>query len=106
MAVEKSSENVMAAVAYLGWWLSGLILLLLEKQNKQVRFHAAQSVVVFGVFNILLTVFGWVPVLGWALFPISFIIWLVLMWKAFQGEMYRFPYAAPYADKLLERIGK
>ena len=104
MAVEKGNENVMAAVAYLGWWVSGLILLLVEKQNKHVRYHAAQSLVLFGGMSILMMVFGWFPILGWSLYPISFVLWLVLMWKAFQGEMFRLPYVAKYADMVLEKV--
>lgn len=42
------SENVVATLAYLFGWLSGLIVLLVEHESDYARFHAAQSVVVFG----------------------------------------------------------
>ncbi|WP_306055515.1 lamin tail domain-containing protein [Natronococcus wangiae] len=41
-------ETVLAALAYLLGWLSGIAVLLVERESESVRFHAAQSVVVFG----------------------------------------------------------
>ena len=41
--------NVAALLAYLLGFVSGLVLILIEKNNKFVRFHAMQSIVVFGV---------------------------------------------------------
>ena len=41
--------RVAAVVAYSAWWVTGLVFLALERQDDAVRFHAAQSVVVFGL---------------------------------------------------------
>ncbi|WP_227376275.1 hypothetical protein [Haladaptatus halobius] len=41
-------ENVVAALAYLFGWLSGIIMLLAVHESGYARFHAAQSVVIFG----------------------------------------------------------
>ena len=41
--------RVASVVAYSAWWVTGLIFLALERSNDAVRFHAAQSVVVFGL---------------------------------------------------------
>lgn len=107
MATAKSStsnQNLMGALAYLVGFVTGIVLLLVEKENKFVRFHAAQSTVVFGILFIL----GIVPVVGWLfgvlIAPISFILWLVLMWKAYQGEMFRLPVVADWADKLAGKL--
>jgi len=43
-------------LAYLFGWLSGLVLLLLEKRDGVVRYHAAQSLVVFLTLSILSTI--------------------------------------------------
>ena len=43
----KLDPNVAAALAYLGGVLSGIVFLVLEKQNRYVRFHAMQSTITF-----------------------------------------------------------
>jgi len=45
-------ENVGAALAYAFGWVTGAAFLLLEPSNKFVRFHAWQSVIVFGGLSI------------------------------------------------------
>ena len=51
--MEKTSmgldENVAGLLCYVLWWVSGLAIFLLETENKFVRFHAMQSIVVFGI---------------------------------------------------------
>lgn len=43
-------ENIAGVLTYLLGFITGIIFLLIEKENKSVRFNAAQSIVVFGVF--------------------------------------------------------
>lgn len=105
MAVaKKDNQNLMGAAAYLLGFITGVVLLLVEKENKFVRFHAMQSVVVFG----LLFVVGLVPFVGWLvgviLVPVTFILWLVLMWKAYQGEMFKVPVLGDFAEKQLAKL--
>ena len=59
MAVQgATNEKLMGAVAYLGWWVTGIIILLVEKKNQYVRFHAMQAVLVFGAISLLFIVLG------------------------------------------------
>ncbi len=107
MAVKEkvsSNQNIMGAVAYLLGFVTGIVLLLTEKENKFIRFHAMQSTVVFGVIFIvsLVPVVGWV--VGFILAPVSFILWLVLMYKAYQGEMFKLPMVGDLAEKQLARM--
>src|SRR5579871_6403607 len=44
-------ENVAALLCYVLGWITGLIFLLIDKRPT-VRFHAAQSIVVFGALQI------------------------------------------------------
>jgi uncharacterized membrane protein len=69
-------------LAYAGFWVSGLILLLLEKRNKRVRGHARTSLLIFGplfliwlILGIITSVLGIVPLLGG---PLSFPFWLLI----------------------------
>ena len=88
--------NVAAALTYLVGFVTGIIFLLVEKENKFVRFHAMQSTLVFiGIVavDILLQI---VPILGalvviFIVIPVSAILWLLLMYKAYQGEEFKLP---------------
>jgi uncharacterized membrane protein len=88
--------NVAAALTYLVGFVTGIIFLLVEKENKFVRFHAMQSTLVFiGIVavDILLQL---VPILGaliviFIVIPVSAILWLLLMYKAYQGEEFKLP---------------
>jgi uncharacterized membrane protein len=94
--------NVAALLCYVLGWVSGLIFFLIEKENKFVRFHAVQSMVVFGAATILSIVLT-VTVVGIALVPIlgllELILWIVLMIKAYQGEKFKLPVAGDLAEK-------
>ena len=48
-----TTEHVAIALCYALGWISGLIILLVEKENDTVRYHAAQSVIVFGSITLL-----------------------------------------------------
>lgn len=109
MAEGKGNENLMAAASYLLGFVTGIIFLLLEKQSKFVRFHAMQSTILFGGIFVANIALGFIPILGWIvgllLSLVAFILWIVLMWKAFQGEMYKVPYVGAIAEKQLAKMG-
>lgn len=104
-------------LAYLVPPITGIIFLLIEKRNRVVRWHSAQSIV-FGiawivlwvVFTVLSTILSAViPLLGaigsiliWLILALGgFVLWVICLIKGYSGEMWRMPVAAPYADKIL-----
>ncbi|MFC1894075.1 DUF4870 domain-containing protein [Chloroflexota bacterium] len=114
--MDKSStgldENVAGLLCYVLSWVSGLVFILIEKENKFVRFHAVQSIVTFGsimIASIALSILGSIPFLGvvfdianWIIGVLAFVLWIVLMVKAVQGTKYKLPWAGDFAEK---RIG-
>jgi uncharacterized membrane protein len=113
------SENLAALLSYVFGWITGLIFLLLDKRP-YVRFHAAQSIVVFLGLHILRAVLAAIFGMGWLLsgfgnwgvFTIgalllnflsllSLVLWIVLMVKAFQGIRFRLPLAGDIAERLI-----
>jgi uncharacterized membrane protein len=88
--------NVAAALSYLVGFVSGAIFLVVEQENRVVRFHAMQSTLLFAglvLVNVLLNV---IPLLGFllsvfVLLPASAVLWLVMMFKAYQGEEFKLP---------------
>jgi len=105
------TPNLAGALAYLLGPITGILFLVLEKTNQFVRFHAMQSTVLWigwVILSIALSVLsGVVPVIGWIFGLIlsivmsigGFILWLVLMWKAYQGQEWELPVVGPFARK-------
>jgi uncharacterized membrane protein len=109
------SENVAAALSYALGWFTGIVFLLLDKRP-YVKFHAAQSIVVFGGLHIVRMVVGTIGGIGWLsggthfigpgffMFHIisllSFVLWILLMVKAYQGERFKIPIASDLAESL------
>gem|GEM_PF-290582 len=104
----KGNENMLGAVAYLLGFITGVVLLLVEKKSKFVRFHAMQSTILFGGLFVVNIALGFIPLLGWAvgflLSLVAFVLWIFLMWKAFSGEMYKLPYVGELAEKQLSKL--
>jgi len=96
-------KNTAAALSYVLGWITGIIFLLIEK-DPFVRFHAMQSIITFGI----LTLLSFVPVIGWILSPlvmiVGFILWLVLIFKAYQGEEFKLPVVGEFAKKQLGKM--
>lgn len=116
--MEKTStglnENVAGLLCYVLGWISGVVFIVIEPENKFVRFHAIQSIVTFGVLNVVGFILrsgfilnwipvNWIPVIGgfvsWAISVLGFILWIVLMVKAYQGTKYKLPWAGDFAEK-------
>ena len=101
-------QNIASFLCYLLGWVSGLIILLLEKENKLVRFHAAQSIVVFGTISILQALFGYSFLYGFGLLNLihlaALVLWIFLMVKAWKNEQVELPVVSDFAKQLAEKI--
>ncbi len=125
---EGLGENVAGLLCYLVGWITGVIFLIIDKR-KFVRFHAWQSILVFGILTgvnlvlrgisqALLTAaaanpfsFGVTMAAGGGLLLmflwflntiigfISLVLWILLMYKAYKGEKYKLPLVGNLAEK-------
>ena len=97
--------NVAGLLCYLGGWITGIIFLVLEPKNKFIRFHAMQSIVTFGFLTIASILLNALPLVGnffaIAIGILIFILWIILMVKAYQGELYKLPVAGNIAEGIL-----
>ncbi len=111
--------NVAALLCYVLGWITGLVFFLIEKENKFVRFHAMQSIVVFGALTVLQIVIGiflglftvvhlyfLIPIFT-LLYPLiglaGLVLWILLMVKAYQGEKFKLPIAGDIAENAAEK---
>ena len=103
-------ENVAGLLCYVLGWVSGLVFVLIEQESKFVRFHAIQSIYVFGTITVAGIVLGWIPWIGVVFTSIigllGFVLWIVLMIKAYQGAKYKLPWAGNLAEKQVNRQSK
>lgn len=107
--------------SYLLGWLSGVIVLVIEKEDKEVRIHAWQSIFMCGavialmiVVMILTAIFGAiaiaVPALFFMTFLLLFIDWVVAIAylvavilcivKAVKGDIFKVPVVYGFAAKM------
>lgn len=114
-------ENIAGLLCYVGGWVTGLIFFLTDKRPS-VRFHAAQSIVVFGGLNLAYIILTNILVTGFragslgffsfngllfnAMRLVGMVLWIVLMVKAYQGERFHVPIAANLADSLVTKYAK
>ena len=108
------APNIASLLAYICMPVTSIVFILIEKENQDVKFHAWQGTV-FGVawivvvlaLNILAAIFGaiwsvlgiivgfFVPIVG----LVAFILWIICLVKAYQGERWRIPYLGDFAAK-------
>lgn len=97
------NQNVAGLLCYLAGWITGLIFFLIEKENRFVRFHAIQSIITFGSLTVIFMILGFIPFVGWMLMPVlailQLILWIVLMVKAYQGQLFKLPMIGDMAEK-------
>jgi uncharacterized membrane protein len=104
------ADNVAGALAYVTI-IPAIVFLVVEPFSRKrfVRFHAFQSIFFFVawiVIDIGLSIIGHIPFLGWAtlfLWPLVslalFIVWLLLLLKAYQGQMFKLPVIGDIAEQ-------
>ncbi len=99
-------ENIAGLLSYLLGFITGIIFYVLEKESKFVRFHAMQSIILFIGIMVLTFVLGFIPIVGWILSlligPLSLILWIILMVKAYQHEYFKLPVIGDMAEKQLK----
>lgn len=116
-------QNLAGALTYLFGFITGIIFLVIEKKSPFVRFHAAQSTFLWGLvfvvmigISILSMIASAIPAIGWILGILfflvslglafgSFILWIFLMYKAYSGEEWEFPWAGRQARQTLLKGG-
>jgi len=113
------SANVAGLLCYVLGWITGIIFVVWEKKSTFVRFHAWQSIMVFGVLTVAHlvlsrmlidiglgnlfypnwgliragTAFGWIIGLG------MLALGIILIIQAYQGKMWKVPWAGNWAEK-------
>jgi len=103
--------KIACLLAYLFSWLGGLIIFLIEKENKFVKFHALQALILGIVeiicFIVISVILGMIPYVGWFLFSwlgwvlgaVCYVFAIIAIVKSFQGEKYYIPFLRSLVNK-------
>jgi uncharacterized membrane protein len=109
-AVSGLTDNVAGMLAYVTV-IPAIIFLVMEPYNKSrfIRFHSFQSIffcVALIALNIALSIFTFIPFIGLILVPLhlliglgAFALWIILLLKANQGQMFKLPVIGDMAEK-------
>jgi uncharacterized membrane protein len=109
------STPAAASLAYLGWWVTGIIMWLVERNDRVVRFHAAQAVTAFGAITAAIAALGIMAIVSLSFIPLLFnvltlaagilsgvgvLLWAASLWQVASGRNWRIPLAAHWAERL------
>lgn len=109
---DPSSTNLEPKVAgllcYALIFITGFVFLVLEKKSRFVKFHALQSIIIFGGLTLLNIILPIIPIIGGLfsliLSPIMFILWIVFMLLALQGRTLNIPYVSKFIYDQVDRF--
>jgi uncharacterized membrane protein len=108
------APNIASLLSYICMPITSIVFLLIEKDSSDVKFHAWQGtifgvgyIVVIMALQLIAAILGaiwsvlgiivafFVPIVGLA----AFIVWIVCLVKAYQGEKWKIPYVGDFAAK-------
>ncbi len=98
------TDNIAGMLAYVTF-IPAIIFLVLEPYNKNrfIRFHSFQCIFICIALIAIHIVLAFVPIIGWIVSVLvslgAFILWIVLLIKAYQGQMFKVPFVGDMAEK-------
>lgn len=109
--------KIAGVLCYLFGWISGLIFYLIEREDKTIRFHAMQSIllnaavlIIWLVLTVVLGILALIPGVNilaaiiaipayLILWVGTVVIWIVLMVRAYQEEMWKLPVIGDISER-------
>jgi uncharacterized membrane protein len=104
-----SNKKTYTILSYALGWIGGLIFLFVGKDDPDVKWNAAQSLLIFGGLTIIIVILGFIPVIGligFLFWIVGFIYWVIFLVQSLQGNGERIPapviggMIAPYVSQL------
>ena len=101
------TENIEALFCYVLGFITGIIFLIIERENKFVRFHAIQSIATFLPLFVISYIVRIIPFIGGILSfligVLEFVLWIVLMYKAYKKEWFKLPVVGDIAEQQINK---
>ena len=108
-----SNKKTYTILAYLFWWVTGLIFLFVGKDDPDVKWNAANSLLIFGGLSVVMIVLSFIPpvfFLVYVLWLVGLVYWVIFLVKALQGNGERIPapgisnFLSPYVDQVANAV--
>lgn len=110
MASLDPHRNLVAALSYLLFFVTGIVILMVEKEDKFVRFHAMQSTLATGGLFIFNLIVGFIlkplGILGFLANIFNIAVWLVILGiclvgfiNAYNGRVLKLPIVGEIAER-------
>ncbi len=108
-----SNKKTYTVLAYLFWWLGGLIFLFVGKDDPDVKWNAANSTVFFGAVTIVSIILGFIPILNiisLLIWLVGVVYWIIFLVQSLQGNGERIPtpglssFMNKYVDQLANSV--
>jgi len=112
---EGLAPGMLIALAYAGGWTTGALVWLIEREDRRVRFHAAQALLLFGGLNALwvalwvgsfaaltasASAFTGLQRLSYVVLMAAVVLWVAFLWSAWRQRAWRLPLIGRYAERL------
>jgi uncharacterized membrane protein len=105
-----SNKKLYTILSYALGWIGGLIFLFVGKDDPDVKWNAAQSLIIFGALQIIGIVLSFVPFLGLLVWLVSLIAWIYFLIQTLSGNGGRVnapvvgPMIGSYVDQLANAV--
>ncbi|MDW0115943.1 DUF4870 domain-containing protein [Sporosarcina thermotolerans] len=100
------TENVGGMLCYI--FIIGIVFLIIEKENRFIRFHALQAVFTALAIFLIGIVLGFIPIIGFMisllLGPLSFVLMIFLMYQAYKGNYFKLPFIGDLVENQLNNV--
>jgi len=109
-----TNKKTYTILAYVLTWIGGLIFLFVGKDDPDVKWNSANSLIIFGGLTILNIIFSFIPGLNlitlWLIPLIGLGFWIFFLVKSIQGNGERIPapgigsFLNQYVDQLANAV--
>ena len=104
-----SNAKTNVILAYLFWWVTGIIFLFVGKDDPDVKWNAAQSVVVLGglwLIAAILTGTHVLAIVGYLIYLVAFVYWIIFLVGAFnyRGGHIEAPLIGQFTNQLTDGL--
>jgi uncharacterized membrane protein len=98
-----SNKKTYTVLAYILGWIGGLIFLFVGKDDPDVKWNAAQSLIIFGGLSVIIAVLDAIHLVPVAalVWVVGFVFWVIFLIQSLQGNGSRIP--APLIGPTIER---
>jgi uncharacterized membrane protein len=104
-----SNKKTYTILAYVLGWLGGLIFLFVGKDDPDVKWNAANSIVIFGGLSIVMLILSFIPVVNvlvLVLWLVGFVYWVIFLIQALQGngERIQAPGVSSFLNRYVDQV--